>query len=541
MGSESAAVETDAGADGADQEDLVGRPGPGGCPGPSPPRHRRAGEAAVEGADQVLVAGEPAGDGDVDDPGVGGHRQHGGLVDADAEIESCRSGRRRSVTDGATAIGLDRLNLPPSRTDRSIVDWLDTGTLDLLPDPVIVFDLSELTLLFANEQAVDFFGASRDERLGMNILEIVHPDDLGIAMVSAESIGGKTTGTAIEVRVDTAHGWKLVELIGRRVEEAEGDVVILTLRDLTLRRRWEILHDDDARMRAMIHHTATAIFMLDPNGSIISVSAATTRDLGLDSERIVNRHVIDIVHPDDRGELAAALGNPKRRQSVEVRMVDNQGMEHPYQLHIVNLEDDPATDGYVVSGQDISALVAARDQLAHAADHDSLTGALNRAGFIRRLDTLLTGTMPKLTVAFVDLNDFKPINDTHGHKVGDHTLWTIAGRIRAAIREDDFIGRLGGDEFAIALLTTDQRAVIALTDRIDRLASQAIDIEGVPRFRVRLSIGAAAAGPGDTPETLLHRADQAMYEAKARFKRPALEFPPVRESNGTGPETISRR
>lgn len=398
------------------------------------------------------------------------------------------------------------------------MDWLDSPLLEHLPDPVIVLDLGDLQVVAANARAVEFFGIPRADALGMNVLEIVHPDDLGIAMVSAESIGNKTMGTAIEVRVDTRDGWKLVEAIGSRVQDAECELVILSMRDLTQRRRWEILHDDDARIRAMLHHTATAIFMLDADGAVMSTSAATTRDLGLDAERFQGRSLLDLVHHEDRATLSAALDANRRRQTVEVRLIDHIGQLHPYQLHIVNLGDDPSADGYVVSGQDIAALAAARDQLTFAADHDALTGTLNRAGFIRRLALLLKRPDPELTVAFVDLNDFKPINDTYGHQAGDHTLTVVAGRLLSVIRRNDFVGRLGGDEFAIALQSADQRAVAAITERIAAVVNQSIEIGGAPPLRVRLSLGAAMAQAGDTPEILLHRADQAMYRDKARSK-----------------------
>ena len=168
----------------------------------------------------------------------------------------------------------------------------------------------------------------------------------------------------------------------------------------------------------------------------------------------------------------------------------------------------------------------AKRQSEHLAEHDPLTGLSNRVRFMRRLGDMLAarGQDDTVTVLFMDLNDFKPVNDRYGHAAGDRVLTAIAGRLRGAIRSGDLVARLGGDEFVIALpLVRGQGELVAArtSAALHAAISQPIEFDG-HAVRVKASIGAAGcAGADCAAEELLHRADLNMYEAKRQAKRVA--------------------
>jgi diguanylate cyclase (GGDEF)-like protein len=161
------------------------------------------------------------------------------------------------------------------------------------------------------------------------------------------------------------------------------------------------------------------------------------------------------------------------------------------------------------------------DSLTHRATHDSLTGLPNRAFFEGRLSRALGDIKPteKLAVLFIDGDRFKEVNDSYGHAAGDVVLTTIAGRIRAQLRETDLVARLGGDEFAVLLApvhTTED--VLQIADNIIDCMTQPVILPSDEAVISSLSIGIALYPEhAVTPQGLLHEADDAMYQAKHRY------------------------
>jgi diguanylate cyclase (GGDEF)-like protein len=174
------------------------------------------------------------------------------------------------------------------------------------------------------------------------------------------------------------------------------------------------------------------------------------------------------------------------------------------------------------------ALMAARNdtelhRLAYAATVDSLTELFNRPYFDERLHQEIERAKRQsssLTLLMADVDDFKTINDTHGHPIGDVVLQAVAGVLRSSVRIFDVCSRYGGDEFAILMLSSDQSSAAACAERIRQRVSECeVKEEGGTRIpRTTLSIGVAVMGAGDGPTDLIRRADQSMYHAKAAGK-----------------------
>ncbi|MCW2642431.1 MAG: hypothetical protein JWP76_4737 [Dactylosporangium sp.] len=156
------------------------------------------------------------------------------------------------------------------------------------------------------------------------------------------------------------------------------------------------------------------------------------------------------------------------------------------------------------------------DRLRHQASHDALTRLANRAYFAERVEAALsagTGSGGDLTVLLIDLDDFKTVNDTLGHSVGDRLLAVVAERVRGCVRPDDTVARLGGDEFAVLLWQAWPATVDAVAEGILASLRQPVVVDSY-ELLVQASIGVTGACPGDDPEALLRKADIAMYAAK---------------------------
>jgi diguanylate cyclase (GGDEF)-like protein len=157
---------------------------------------------------------------------------------------------------------------------------------------------------------------------------------------------------------------------------------------------------------------------------------------------------------------------------------------------------------------------AEHQRLRHLAGHDALTGVANRAEFRDRLAHALAIGEEDLAVAFCDLDDFKPINDNYGHRVGDVVLVEMATRLRACLRAGDELARIGGDEFTVLLRNVpDAAAARHVADRLLVAARDPFEVEG-DQAKIGLSVGIALSEPGMNADALLERADEALYAVK---------------------------
>ncbi|MHB1486086.1 MAG: putative bifunctional diguanylate cyclase/phosphodiesterase [Acidimicrobiales bacterium] len=420
--------------------------------------------------------------------------------------------------------------------------------LDQLPDAVVVVD-PELRVVWGNEAAAVLVGGSLDDWLGRSAAALVHPDDLEFALTSVDTVQKKVVGTPIELRLRTESGWRLVEVLGAPLygpsdgsDPAGASPVVMCIRDLTERRRWEIAGDETAMFRSLVQNGAALTMLVRADGIVHSASAALTRDLGQDPEQVEGCPLAWLVHPDDRSALTAAIaraaaeptgstssaassgeagGRPSALGSkgatvvVEVRFHRAQRDDVPFELTITNLLDDPTVAGLVISGHDITRLRAAQEAIEELAMRDALTSLPNRACLDRRIGEGLERLRERgepMVVAFLDLDRFKPINDLFGHDAGDELLQILARRLRGVVADSDMVARFGGDEFVVVThVPADQ--VPGLIDRLEDTVAQPFAL-AKGSAQVFASVGYAVATGAHSAESLLAEADGRMYAIK---------------------------
>jgi len=191
------------------------------------------------------------------------------------------------------------------------------------------------------------------------------------------------------------------------------------------------------------------------------------------------------------------------------RRIEAAGTDPPLSLEVSAAKLD---DGLLVTFRDVTALRHAEERLAYAATHDPLTGLANRPLLIDRLELALARRHGELAVVFMDLDGFKAVNDRHGHQVGDDTLVRVARALESAVRPADTVARFGGDEFVV--VADDLGAADA--ELLAKRLSAAVNDVAVGRLRLEASIGIAMAEADDSADSLVRRADAAMYARKQR-------------------------
>lgn len=262
-------------------------------------------------------------------------------------------------------------------------------------------------------------------------------------------------------------------------------------------------------------------------GAFTRVNPAFCRIVGYTADQLLKMTPEDLTHAEDRGldrdlvaDLIAGESTVYRR---EKRYLHQNGTTVWVTVTATIARRDDGSPLCAVSQiEDISARRSQLEQLHHQASHDPLTNLPHRTVIFERLeesiDTARRTGRPG-AVLFLDLNDFKQVNDLHGHPIGDQVLIMLAGRIRSSVREADLVGRLGGDEFVVIADDLDDDGGQLLAGRIEAAVSAPITNKGVA-VTVTVSVGVTAVGTqGGDATQIMQDADQAMYRSKVRSRR----------------------
>jgi diguanylate cyclase (GGDEF)-like protein/PAS domain S-box-containing protein len=289
----------------------------------------------------------------------------------------------------------------------------------------------------------------------------------------------------------------------------------------------------EQRLHALVRHSSDVVAVVDATSKVRWLAESVRGMLGYDPAELQGRHLSDLVHPEEAHRAVRLLEDAGRRPGrvgmVSMRLRAADGAYRHLEVIADNLLSDPDVEGILLNLRDVTERRALEDQLRHQAFHDSLTGLPNRALFDDRLTQALVRLRrhgDRIAVIFIDLDDFKTVNDSLGHAVGDELLRTTSGRLEAALRAQDTAARLGGDEFAVLVEELEDDDASEIAERI-RLALQEPVTIGGRRLTPSASIGIASPEPTATTDEVLGNADVAMYVAKERGKGQVVRFEPV--------------
>ncbi|MDR0191027.1 sensor domain-containing diguanylate cyclase [Pseudomonas yamanorum] len=269
----------------------------------------------------------------------------------------------------------------------------------------------------------------------------------------------------------------------------------------------------------LIHLMLDTVFVVDSDNLIVFVSDACEALLGYRADELTGTLITDYMHPEDLARTRASIVrvmNGKPHVDFRNRYLRKDGSV----VHILWAafwsEEVGARIGVA---RDITALTQAEEELRFLAHHDSLTALTNRSLFNDRLDTALQGAQrhnSKLALLFLDVNDFKCINDVHGHAIGDRVLCVIARRLEGCVRGSDLVARMGGDEFTVLLTDIQSEdAVSAKVAQILAVMAEPLSAEFGAVKMPSCSIGVAFyPADGKDADTLLSHADGEMYRVK---------------------------
>jgi len=382
---------------------------------------------------------------------------------------------------------------------------------------------------FASPVAERLLGRPESFFLGPMPVDFIHPIDQPRFASLLRSAAERGVDDPSEVRFlhgDGSYRWFEVRVRDLR-SEPEIAGLVLNARDITDRKAAEErLARSEARFRALVQNSSDVVAVIDEQGFFTYVSPAVEPMLGYRNDELVGTNVLRLLPADEVGSSMRLLGSLTEETfsqlTLELRLRDRRGEWHHVDVTISDLRSEPAVQGIVLNGRDVTVRRALEEDIEHRSLHDELTGLVNRVAFASRVARALGRTEPRLDqvgVLFIDLDDFKEVNDSLGHHVGDRLLVAVAERVRGCLRVADVAARLGGDEFAV--LVEDiygESEVVAVADRIIAAVGRPYVVDG-HEITVSASVGIAVDHDRSmAPDALLRSADVAMYLAKETGK-----------------------
>ena len=274
------------------------------------------------------------------------------------------------------------------------------------------------------------------------------------------------------------------------------------------------------RFRSLVQNSSDMVTLVDIDTTIHYLTPSVERVLGYDPAELVGTKLTQLLHPDDVPAALAFFAEATKHSGVtapvEWRARRRDGSWRHLETIGNNLFDDPNVGQMVLNTRDISERKALEQQLSHQAFHDPLTDLANRALFKDRVEHALLSRAREstpLAVLFLDLDNFKNVNDSLGHVVGDELLVAAAKRIQSCLRPGDTASRLGGDEFAILVEEATSDSAIHVAERIIESFKAPFSLQGKKSF-IQTSVGIAVSIAGESADEVLRNADIAMYMAK---------------------------
>ncbi|CAG7855875.1 Cyclic di-GMP phosphodiesterase PdeB [biofilm metagenome] len=331
--------------------------------------------------------------------------------------------------------------------------------------------------------------------------------DTGDYSLRAEKSGNDETG----VLVDSFNS--LIETVGNQNQAL-----------IRAKNRYLTLYDDNPTM----------VFNVSQEGLIISANLTGAKQLGVSVDELQNCSIYDFIHSDDgalmRKLIDNCLANPLQIHNVELRHICPKGRVMWVKVTARLVENEFNESSLLLVHEDITETRTLNEQIVHQADHDALTGLANRNKFDRHLKQAIKRAQNETiqhALCYLDLDQFKIINDTCGHLAGDELLRQLGDLLRKNIRQDDFVARLGGDEFGVLMYDCSSPQALRACEKLrDLIKDFTFAWEG-RSFTIGVSIGVSSINvTSSNAVELLKEADAACYVAKGKGRNRVHFFSP---------------
>lgn len=355
------------------------------------------------------------------------------------------------------------------------------------------------------ENAIQFFAPEARPEIEAALAQALHtgqPWDLELGFV---------TGSG-------RHAW--VRVVGEVMHEhGEPARMVGAIQDVTQRKHLERqLSRQSATLRAVIESIPANLSIVDSERHVQYANSSFARWCGTTRDKLIGMPLAKVLGSTDYERSRPWIERVQAGETVsfEKAYPGRRDGAHMAITYVPLWDEQGQTDGFVQIAHDISQHRFEEGRLLQLSQRDPLTGLLNRSGFQSYMERqLAAGGGETLALLCIDLDRFKPVNDTHGHAAGDQLLKQFAMRLARLVRPSDAVARLGGDEFAVALANIQElRHACTVADKIIASASEPFDVEGL-QLLIGASIGIAwGVPPGEPWAKLVAEADAMLYKAK---------------------------
>jgi diguanylate cyclase (GGDEF)-like protein/PAS domain S-box-containing protein len=404
------------------------------------------------------------------------------------------------------------------------------------------------TIVAVDDALTQILGWSPEEMEGRRTLDFIHPEDHPLAIDNwMQMLALPGPGRRVRLRHQSkSGGWVWFELTNHNLlNDPDHSCVISEMVDISDEMETqEALRAREQLLDRLAETVPVGLFQIDADRQIVYVNDRLRAILGIDSATTVDEQLATVVAPD-RAALEEALADVLDRgldADTEVKLRLPPGEE--LRFCTISLRplshDDGTISGAIACVADVTDGARMREELKQRATFDELTGCYNRASILRALEANVGSGRRQAdrAVMFLDLDNFKHVNDRFGHAAGDEVLRVVASRLRGALRDGDLVGRIGGDEFLVVCPD------IGGPEPAMRLAERLADVlregstPGGDNIGYKVSIGVVwSSGSGIDADTLVAQADRAMYESKHE----STGNPKLAEAHMRAPDPLTDR
>lgn len=404
----------------------------------------------------------------------------------------------------------------------------------------LIDNSSDIVCILTDDGNLSYISPVASRLLGYQIgaqqtptpLDLVHPDDRELAETVLDDIRfGERSPAELRLRhADGSYVW--FEVVGVDLQ-SDPNIrgVVLNAREITRRKTAEQnLQMSEARFKALVQHSNDLVLVIGTTDGISYASPAVTSTIGVTPEDVLGKSLEEVFNDsgvDWEGALRIGRSATDHPNLLEFGFRNANGDWVHLEATVTDLRREEAVGGFVLNARDVTERATMMQRLRYQSTHDALTGLPNRVLATEELAGMLGRNAGSSTVAVIslDIDDFKDINDSLGHSVGDRLLYAVAERIKESLAFGDIAARTGGDEFIVALERAHGEAqVMEVAERFLASLERPFVVDG-RELSVTASAGVACDHDRDTvAEVLLRNADTAMYRAKQLGKRRSVVF-----------------